>query len=816
MFRQNLRYAARSLRYTPGFTIAAVITLALGIGASTAVFSVVDGVLLHPVPFSDPDRLVALYGTYRPRFEKSSFSYPDFLDWQQQNRSFQAIAAWRTDLFTLTGRGQPEQLMGTMISAELLSILRVEPTRGRGFRREEDTLGAEPVVVIGEGFWKRRFASDPTIVGQDLTLNGRRYGVIGVMPSSVRLVNANGTFFNDVFVPIGQYDEATFRARGSQINTFGLGRLNPGVTPAQAQAEMDSIARNLEAAYPRENKGWGISVITLAEDIGGDRRTALFTLLGAVAFVLLIVCANVANLTLVRVSRRAHDLAVRMSLGANRRHVITQLLTESVLLSAVGAAGGVILAAWGTQAVLGVLPAALPAMSDIGLNWRVLTFALSLSLVTTVLVGVAPAFRAVDRDLKATLDHRGRGTTLSYKSQRVVVIAQVALTLVLLVGAGLMLRSLQRLWSVNPGFEPQNLLTFYTSLSADRSATPERVRAALRELEDRVSSVPGVESTSIVTSSLPLAGHSTTTAFFRDGQPRPAAISELPLAVFQAVGVPHFRTMEIPFVRGRSFTASDDMRAPRVVIIDDQLARSVFGDSNPIGQRLRSGLFREGAEVVGVVGHVKHWGLDTDANATVRLQMYVPHAQLPDLFAQAASNIFAVVVRSTTPPARLLPAIKTAISGFDSTQAIHTERLYADVIGTTLAPRRFSLAVLGVFAAVALLLSMVGIYGVLSYLVSQRTREIGVRVALGAGRLDVLSLILSEGGRVAIMGIGVGVALSLGMTRFIQGSLFDVSATDPLTLTAVAVLLLGVMLAACYVPASRAVRIDPAVALRAE
>jgi predicted permease len=812
---QDMRYAARTMRTNPGFTTVVVLTLALGIGANAAIFSVVDGVLLNPVPFADPDRLVALYGT-SPAANKNSISYPNLLDWQQQTQTLSAIAGWRLDLFTLTTPGDAERLTGGMVSANYFSILGVQPLLGRTFHPDEDRLGAPPVVLIGEGLWKRRFAADPRIVGQSLTLDKQNYTVVGVIPASVGLLGqSDRALYNDVLVPIGQYGDPLFRERGVNNGTLAVGRLKPGVALTQARIELDTIASRLAATYPDSNSSVGINAIPLKEDVSGDLRPIVRLLLAAVGFLLLIACANVANLVLARSTGRTQEFALRLALGAGRGRLIRQILTESILLSLAGGAVGVALAAWTIQPALGLLPSALPGIVHVQINAGVFAFAFGVAVLTGVLFGLMPALKSTRGSLEGALRKGGRGNSSTrHRTQNVFIVAEVALTVVLLVGTGLMLRSLARLWTVSPGFRSRGVLMFITGLSPENASSPEKIRSSLRAINDRLAALPGVQSASVDIGALPFTG-STSLGFWPDGEPRPPR-GKAREALFYAVGPEYLETMGIPLVGGRSFTRQDDERATHVVMIDEGFARSVFPQQDPVGKRIHFTGLDDIVEVVGVVGHVKHWGLDADATAKVRSQIYVPYMQLPDRIAPLAANAITVVIRSAVSPVSLLGSIRSAVRAFDSGQTINNARLMDDLIEASLSGRRFSLVVLGAFAVVALLLSLVGIYGVVSYVVGQRTHEIGVRLALGAQGRDILHDVLGGGGRMAAIGIALGLAGAFGLTRLMASLLFGVSATDPLTFGSVAALLLVVTLGACYLPARRAMRVDPMVALRTE
>jgi predicted permease len=811
---QDLRYAIRALQKSPTFAATAILTLALGIGANTAIFSIVDGALLHPIPFPDPDRLVALYST-SAYSNRNAISYLNFLDWQRQNRTFEELAAWRTDTFTLTGRGQAEHLVGVMVSANLFSTLRVPPLFGRTFRPDDDQRGAAPMAMIGEGLWVRRFGRDPQIVGQSLTLNGRDYTVIGVVPSMVRLDRAGASSFaNDVFLPLGLYSDPLFLMRGADAGTRGLARLRSGISVSLAKADMDVVATRLARAYPESNRGVGVNVITLKEDVIGDVRRVLWILLGAVGFVLLIACANVANLALARSLGRSQEFAVRSALGAGRVRLVRQLLTENLLLAAAGGTLGIGLAGWITRAALDLLPSALPVMSQVDLNARVLMSALVVSVATGLLFGLPPALSASRPNVDEQLRMRGRGVTAQSRAQRLLVIGQVALTLVLLVGAGLMVRSLVYLLTGSLGFDPQGVVMALTGLPAERRSRPDIVRAAVSDLNDRLAAIPGVNAASVQVGSLPFTGN-TTLGFWRENQPRPTTPGEMREALYYVVGPDYFRTMRIPLLRGRGFTRQDDVHHPFIVIVDQELALSVFGSLDVVGQRIQNG-FEQTLEVVGVVGHVAHRGLDNDATAQVRSQMYVPYSQLPDSAATLFANELSAVVRSSAAPEKLFTSIRGAVTAFDPNAATHDERTMNDAITASMDRRRFSLVVLGMFAVTALFLSAIGIYGVVAYAVTRRTRDIGIRVALGASRRNILHGLLGESGQMALSGTLLGLLVSIGLSRLIATFLFRVSTIDPLTFGGMALLLLLVTLAASFIPAWRATNVDPLVALRAE
>lgn len=810
---QDFRFALRTYRRSPGFTLAALVTLGLGIGGNTAIFSVIDGVLLHPVPFPDPDRLVTLYQK-TPRDQKNAVSYPNLLDLERQSKTFEGIAGVRNQSFTLTGLGDPQQVMGMTVSSNLLFVLRSQPLLGRMFTASEDQRGARPVVLIGEAFWRQRLGGDPKVLGQILRLNGKNYTVIGIMPAGVRLDRAPGTFFNDVFTPLGQIEDPLFQNRGTGDNTLGLGRLRPGITLAQARAEMDTIMRRLQAEYPNEDKDTGINAVLYREDIAGKLEPFLLALGAAVGFVLLIACANVANLVLARAAGRSQEFGVRVALGAGRARVIRQLLTESVLLSMAGGALGVVIASWATGAALAVLPSILPAVSQVEINQRVLLFSFALALLTGVLFGLAPAWQAGEVRLQETLRQGGRGILRGRRRpQFFLIVGEVALTLVLLVGAGLMIRTLQNLWSVSPGFNPHDMVVFFTGLSPQHSSTPGKTREGFRDLVSRLRALPGVEAASLQVGGLPFFGNST--LGFRREDDRRAFRDALRMANLYGVSSDHFHVMGIPLIRGRSFSDQDKEKTELVTVIDQDSARALFPGEDPIGKYLHTGLWDRPVKIIGIAGRIKHSELDPGARAREQAQLYFPVTQLPDfLLPFAANEGITCIVRSKLEPAVLLRSIRTELRGFDSERAIFGEQRMTDAIAGSLAPRRFSLIVLGAFASVALILSVIGIYGVVSYLVSQRTNEIGVRMTLGAQPRDIFVGVLRDGALMGGLGVIIGLAGAAALTRLMETILFGIGATDLATFGCAAVLLLALTILACYLPARRAVRIDPAVALR--
>jgi predicted permease len=808
---QDLRCAIRMFLKSPGFAAIAVLTLALGISANTALFSVVNGVLLNPLPYPHSQQLVAVYGK-TPGFNQGPSSYLNFLDWRRDARTFSSMAMYRNQDYNFTGRSEAERLSGYMISVDFFSTLGVQPILGRTFRSDDDQVGAAPVVLIGGGFWKRRFGSSPGIVGESLTLNGTSYLIVGVIPPGF-------TFYGhdrDVYTPIGQWNDASFRDRRIAVSARAVGRLEPGVTLPQAQADMDVVARNLADAYPVADKDVSIVLVSMMEDIVGNVEPFLFVLLAAVGFLLLIACANVANLLLARSMGRSREFAVRAALGASHMRVIRQLLTESLLLAGVGGMLGLLLAYCGTKAVVNALPGALPRASEISLDARVLLFTVALSLFAAIVFGLAPALKSSRVNLQEILKESGRGfSSARHRLQGMLVAAEIALALLLLIGAGLMLRSLSALWRVNPGFNPSHAITFSLSMPSSSATTSAETRARLRQFDDKMRSVPGVQAVSVTLGSRPMI-HDSSLPFWIDGQPKPANDNDMHQAMFYLVEAGFQQAMGITLERGRFVTPQDNENAPVVIDIDHMFARTYFPNENPIGKTINLAHFNVRAEIVGVVGHIKQWGLGADAKSAVEAQFYYPFMQLPEKIMPLAADAVAVVLRTEGDPAAIMGPVRRAVAEIDPREVIYGVQTMDEVVANSFAARRFSMILLGTFAALALVLSCVGIYGVISYLVGQRTHEIGVRMALGAQRTDVMRLVLGQGAKMALLGVAIGIAAALGLTRFMANQLLGITANDPLTFVTVALLLTLVALLACYLSARRAMRINPLVALRYE
>jgi predicted permease len=800
---QDLRYGVRMLLKNPGFTAGVVLTLALGIGANAALFSVVNGVLLNPLPFPQPEQLVRLYQS-KPNFEQGAIPYPNFRDWQKDNQTFSAMAIMRGFSFSLTGAGEAERLNARLVSGEFFSVLGVNPALGRNFRPEEDQPGAGPVVIISAALWQRKFAEAPDAVGKSLRLDDKSYTIIGVLPADFAMFRTI-----DVFALIGQWNGPPLRSRMAGLGLSGIGRIKPGVTFAQAQADLDRVMRNLVALYPEANRGNGAKLFPLKEQMVGNVRLTLLLLLGAVGFVLLIACVNVSNLLLARSTGRTREFAIRSALGAGQWRLLRQLLTESILLALAGGALGLLLAAWGTQAALGALPTALPRAQEVGLDSRVLLFTFAISLGAGALAGLVPALKVSQWRLSETLKEGGRGGAVRRRAQGVLVAVEMALALVLLIGAGLMIRTLSALWNVDPGFRPDNVMTFELNFPPSMStASPEAAHAIARDLSDRFNSIPGVKAASF-SDGLPLQG-ADDLWFWIEGEPKPESTSQMHMAVVYRVEPAYLTAMGIPLKRGRFFTNQDEVRSQSVVVIDEVLARQYFPNVDPIGKRINLGGDRNPSQIIGVVGHVKQWGLDaSDGRQSLQAQLYEPLRQEP-----GSPPGVIVMVRAEGATPALWAALRRVAQSQNSENIISGAQTMNEVIAGTLAPQRFSMILLDAFAAVALLLASVGLYGVISYLVGQRTQEIGVRLALGAQRRDVARLVLSQGMKMALSGVALGLLAALGLTRLLAEMLYGVSPTDPATFAVITLLLVMVALLACYLPARRATRVDPLIALR--
>ena len=812
-FMQDLRYGFRMLAKSPGFTAVAILTLALGIGANTALFSVVNGVLLKPLPYPQPESLVWVAES-KPNFATGSISFPNFRDWQKNNRTFSGMAVYRYYNFNILGLGDAEQVNARFITSDFFSVLGINPVAGRMFAPGEDDIGRSPIVMISEGLWKRKFNASPDVLGKNINLDGTGYTIVGVTPASF---DFSGLFRDvDIYAPLGQWMNPLLSKRGAGLGIHGVGRLKTGASIEQARADMAQISSNLAAAYPGTNKGIGAALRPLKQTMVGEVRVLLLVLLAACGFVLLIACVNVANLMLARAATRSREFAIRAALGAGQARLVRQLLTESVLLAFVAGALGLLLAAWGTRAALQFLAQGLPRASEVHLDARALLFTVAISLGCGVFFGLVPALKSRRNPLD-TLKEGGRGESgTRHRAQGLLVVVEMAMALVLLISAGLMLRSMTVLWNVSPGFDSHNVLTFGVALPPSmRNASAAEIRAALRNVNRQLAAVPGVRSISLSWAAVPLSSDDED-LFWIEGKPKPQTDDEKSWSISYVVEEDYLQLMGIPLERGRFFTAQDNENASHVVVVDDVFAKKYFPEADPIGQHIFLDSKGGRAEIIGVVTHVKQWGLDSDDKESLRAELYFPYMQLPEQAMMLSGSGTGVMVRYDPRATTIGDSLRAAVKGISAEHVMSKTQTMDEIIFDSLASRRFSMAVFGIFAALALALASIGIYGVISYLVQQRTQEIGVRVALGAKRSDVLRLILGEGMRMAGAGVILGLVASFGLTRLMASLLFGVSATDPLTFTVVALVLAVVALAACYIPARRAMRVDPMVALRYE
>jgi predicted permease len=812
---QDVRYSVRMLGKSQSFALVAVLTLSLGIGANTALFSIVNGVLLNPLTFPHADQLIAL-GENKINFENGSISFPNFRDWQKDNHSFSSMAVSRIYSFNLLNAGEPEQIDGEFISSDFFSTLGMKPLMGRFFAAGEDEVGGAQVALIGEGLWRRKFGASSEILGKNITLGANSYSVVGVIPANFHLTLPSFSQSPEVYLPVGQWSNPLLLNRGAGLGFHGIARLKPGVTLEQAVADMDRVTKDLAAAFPDANHGISANLLPLKQRMVGDVKPLLLVLLAAVGFVLLIACVNVANLMLVRSAARAREFAIRVALGATQGHVIRQLLTESILLAFASGALGLLMASWGTHGALSVLPSALPRAEEIGLDSRVLIFTAAISLLAGILFGLTPALKMSRPGVNETLKEGGRsGSAKRHRTQNIFVVAEMAMAVVLLVGAGLMIRSLTRLWQVDPGFDPHHVLAFGLGLPPSKvHASPDALRAAFREINRKFAAIPGVEAVAQTTGAFPLE-YDDEQLFWLEGQPKPANDHDMNWAIDYIVEADYLKVLKIPLRQGRFFAAQDDEHAPLVVVVDDIFAHKYFPGQEAIGKRIHLKWSRKLAEIVGVVGHVKQWGLDSDDTQSLRAQLYIPSMQMPDDYI-STTPLIGMLVRTQGDASSTFAAIRSASREMSSQQVIYGQETMDEVVSRSLATPRFLMILLGVFAVLAMILASVGIYGVISYVVGQRTHEIGVRMALGAQRRDVLRLILGGGGRLTLLGVGIGLIAALGLTRLMKSLLYGVHVRDPLTFAGVAALLTLVALAACYLPARRAAKVDPMVALRYE
>src|ERR1017187_5038696 len=806
---QDIRFGARMLRKNPGFTAVAVLTLALGIGANTAIFSVVEGVVLAPLPYAQPDRLVTVWESnyHSPKF---SASHPDFQDWQRNAQSFQQMAAFTAQDYDLSAPGTPEHLDGKLISADFFSTLGAKLALGREFSSNEDRQGGAPSVIISDRLWRNRFSANPAALGRNITLNGVDYSIVGILPSDFQFINGHP----DVFTPLGQGPPTLVNDRTVHA-LEAIARLKPGVTTAQAQIEMSAVQNNLDVLYPATDKGIGSVVVPLQEQIVGNAGGTLLMVLGASGLVLLIACANVASLLLARATARSREFAIRSALGASRARVIRQLLTESVILSVAGGALGLVIAKWGLSALLAASPGGLPRSESIGVNAPVLFFTFGVSIAVGILFGLAPALKSSRSDIQSVLKDAGReSTSTHHRAQSSLVVVQMALTLVLLVSAGLLFRTIHHLWNINLGFDTQHVITFKVGLPPSVNTNPADIGVAYRQLIERIREIPGVQAADF-TNIVPLSEEDNGTPFW-SGPHKLTSTAEAPRLLMFWTGTDYLKSMGIPLLEGRFFNSDDTIKSAQVIVIDSVLARTYFPDKDPVGQSMIINIWGT-ARVIGVVGHVTHWGLDRP-NFYTQNQAYGSFYQLPG----PAMSLFkdqTIVVHTPLAAAAIPPEIRNVVQTMGSGEPIFNIQTIQEIVSRSMSPQRFPMILLGAFAALALLLASVGIYGVISYSVTLRIHEIGIRMALGAEKRNIFRMVIGQGLQLAIAGLTIGTASALILSRLLSSFshlLYGVGVSDPITFAAVAFLLACVAILASYIPARRATQVDPMTALRNE
>ena len=808
-FFTDVCYGARTLWKDPGFTIVAVLTLTLGIGANTAIFSVVQGVVLAPLPYPQPDRLVMVSAS-RPSLKQLSISYPDFRDWQRNARSFEQMAAMKWRDYDLTGSGASEHLDGMEVSSGFFATLGVRLALGRDFSPSENQPHGAAAVIISQRLWKDRFSSSPQALGKTLILDGVGTTITGILPAGFRLwTNA------DVYTPLEQsepllYDDRTIH------DLLGIARLNSNVSMGQAQAEMDEVQNGLDRLYPTADRNLGVDIVPLKQSIIGDTGGTLLLLLGSVGVVLLIACINVANLLLARAAARNREFAVRSALGASRSRMVRQLLTEGVLLALMGGMLGLIAARLGVSLVLALFSANLPRAENVGVNVAVLLFTVGISIAVGILFGLAAALKNSRTDVQRSLKTGDHGSTRAHpRAQSTLMIVQMALTLVLLVGAGLLLRTIRHLWNTNPGFNSQHVITFRVGLSPSLTKTASSTRIAYQQLLERIRHLPGIQAADF-TNIVPLSEQDNGGPFWV-GPQESTSIQDAPHALYFETGPQYLQTMKIPLLRGRFFTPADTSESEPVIVIDSILAHTYFPDSDPVGQIITIAHWRS-ARVVGVVGHVRHWGLG-DSGTYNPSQIYISFYQLPDAWVPLFAGSLSVAVRTPLEVATIMPAIKNVIYGVAKDQPVYDIQTMEQVASASMSAQRLPMLLLVAFSSLSLLLASVGIYGVISYSVTQRVQEIGIRMALGARRWDVLRMVLGQGLRLTLMGLVAGSVAALLLGRLLSSFshlLYGVAASDPATLATVSIVLLLVAAVACSAPAYRAMRVNPIVALRYE
>ena len=797
---RDIRYGFRSLLKRPGFTAVALIALALGIGANTAIFSLVNAVLLRPLPFAEPDRLVWVYGNIRNAGNRASVSPLDFLDYRKQNTTFEEFAAQFSGplALNLTGDGEPERLTAGAVTGNYFQALGVKAALGRTFQLENENPGRDQVAVLSYGLWQKRFGGDPAILNKSLTLDGKKFEVVGVLSQ-----DSSFSQTTDLWVPINFDISPDMKQRKAHF-LRPIGKLKSGVTLAQAQADTDMIARRLEEQYPDSNAGWNLRLVSLREELIGSTRPTLLLLFGAVGFVLLIACANVANLLLVRAATREREIALRTALGASRFRIVRQMITESVLLSLVGGMLGALLAVWGVKLLVALSGDSIPPTANVRIDATVLVFTLIISVITGMLFGLAPALRTMKVNLSESLKEGGRSGGEGGQRNRtrsVLVVLESAIAVVLLIGAGLLIRSLLQLENTNPGFDAHQVLTMRVDLSRQKYSTPDSAANFFTQLESRVGGLPGVENVGLV-SELPLSGQRNDMPFTVEGRP-PVAVNDSFGADWRRVNRQYFSALRIPLRRGRNFTEQEVQQSAKVLIISERLASAVFPNEEPLGKRLIMMTGKEPWEIIGIVGDVRHRTLAVEP--------------LPALYAPTYKTVGTnLVIRTHGDPTNLAAAVRKEVLAIDPDQPLAAIRSMDEWIDRSVAAPRYRTTLLALFAVLALVLASTGIYGVMSYSMTQRTHEIGVRMALGARRFDVLKLVVRQGMLLVVLGVGLGLAGAIALTRVMSSLLFGVTAKDPVTFVSVAALLILVALVACYIPARRATKVDPLVALRYE
>ena len=805
---QDIAYSLRTLARNPGFTIVTLVTLALGIGANSATFSVLQGVVLSSLPYPDANRLVFVWQT-RPGVSHIDPSEPNFEDWQRSSRSFEHMSAVVFHNFNLSAPGTAEHLLGMRVSSTFLSTLKIKPALGRDFTGKDDQTNAATVALVSDRLWKKRLGGDPRALGRSLVLDGKSFTVVGVLPAGFQ-------FFEDadVFTPLLAQMPAIYRDRSVDALAV-VARLKPGVTMQQAEGELNAIQQGLDSQYPQANKSLGVALWSLKRTLVGDVKGTLLLLFGAVTMVLLIACANVANLLLVRASMREREFGIRAALGASRARMVRQVFTESILLSIAGGALGIFLAALALRALLRAMPANFPRLDNVGLNWPVVAFTLFIAVAVGILFGVVPALRTARTDVQSSLQPGSRGATGNHRLLSQFVVLQFALTVVLLSGAGLLLRSIRQLWRVDPGFDTHHVISFQVGLSTSLTSTPAATRMAYQQLLERIRSIPGVAAADL-SNLVPLSGGDNSGPFWV-GSTESTSLPDAPHALYFWTGPDYLQTMGIPLLRGRFFNPDDRIGTGKVVVIDQVLAKTSFPNEDPVGKTLTVAHWGT-AQIVGVAGHVRYWDLD-DAGSYNPRQIYIPAYQLPDSMVSDFFRNLTILVRSQLAASNLMPEIRAAVYASAPDQPVYNIRTIEDVERQSMASRRLPILLLGVFAGLALLLAAVGIYGVVSYSATRRVREIGIRMALGADKGDVFRMVLGHGFKMAGIGVILGVVAALALVKVLTGFshlLYGIDKDDPLTFIVVSVCMMLIALVSCGLPARRAMRVDPIESLRCE